>query len=413
MKIGVVTQWFAPEPVPIPGTLAQDLAERGHEVRVLTGYPNYPDGKVYTGFRQRWNHTAVHDGVTVRRVPLYPSHDASGTRRAANYLSFSVTSSMAAPRFLKGVDVVYVYLTPATVFAAPALLRLLRGTPAVVHVQDLWPESVTMSAMGPGGRAGRAVERILHVAMRRIYRAAAGITVIAPSMRDIVVARGADPRRVRVVLNWTDEDVFRPVTATDEAIRLVGARPGRRTVMYAGAMGSFQNVEESIRAAVAAAEHIDLVLVGSGIAEKPARRLAEDLGAVNVRWLGRRPMDEMPGLYAAADYQLVTLRDLPIFRGTIPSKLQAALACGAPVVVTVPGDCAALVENNGVGLACPPDDWRLLADRFIDAAKVQPGEHKLMSGRARHLYETRMSRRAGVDQIEDLLTDAASRKAAT
>jgi glycosyltransferase involved in cell wall biosynthesis len=263
--------------------------------------------------------------------------------------------------------------------------------------------------MSPPGRVGRTVGRILHAAMRKIYRASAGIAVIAPSMRDIVVARGADPDRVRTILNWTDEDLFRPVEATDEAARLIGARPGRRTIMYAGAMGPFQNVEDSVRAAVAAAAHVDLVLAGSGIAEEPARRLADELGATNVRWLGRRPLAEMPALYAAADYQLVTLRDLPIFRGTIPSKLQAALACGTPVLVSVPGDCAALVEDNGVGLACPPDDWRLLADRFVQAAKVEPDEHQQMARRARHLYETRMSRRAGIDQIEDLLTDAVHR----
>jgi colanic acid biosynthesis glycosyl transferase WcaI len=205
MKVGIVTQWYAPEPVVIPGNLAEELAARGHEVRVLTGFPNYPDGKLYPGFRQRWRHSSVTDGVTVRRVPLYLSHDSSARNRAANYLSFAAISSLTALRYLADVDVVYVYLTPATVFAAPALLRLLRGIPLVIHVQDIWPESVTASSMAPQGRIGRLAERVLHAAMHKVYRAAASIAVIAPSMGELVMARGADAGKVHVILNWADE----------------------------------------------------------------------------------------------------------------------------------------------------------------------------------------------------------------
>lgn len=412
MKIGIVSQWFDPEPVHIPGSLADELAGRGHDVRVLTGFPNYPQGTVYPGYRQRWSDTSTKDGVAVRRVPLYASHDASAVRRAANYLSFAATSTAAAVRSLGGVDVVYAYLTPATVFAAPALLRLLRGTPVVVHVQDLWPESVTASSIGPGGATGRIVDRVLAAAMRCVYRMASSIAVIAPSMRDVLIQRGADPARVRVVLNWADEKLFRPIDASDAARRQIGYRD-RCTVMYAGAMGPFQNLADTIRAAAAVEStgQIDLVLVGSGIAEASARALAAETGAGNVRFLGRRPPSEMAELYAAADYQLVTLRDLPIFRATIPSKLQAALCCGSPVVVSVPGDAGALVADAGAGFACPPEDWRALADRFLQAARLTPADRAAMAGRARDCYRSRMSQRAGIDTLEDMLVQAANRRA--
>ena len=409
MRIGIVSQWYAPEPVSIPANLAEDLVARGHDVRVLTSFPNYPEGRIYPGFRQRWGDRSRQNGVTVRRVPLYASHDNSGLRRAGNYLSFAATSSLAGWQFLADVDVLYVYLSPATAFAAASLLHKLRGIPVVIGVQDIWPESVTSSAMAPTRPAGRVAEKMLHAMMRRIYRASAGIATIAPTMRDMVVERGADPARTRVVLNWADETLFHPVEATDETRRDIGHR-GRCTIMYAGTMGPFQNLEASIRAAASLAGQgaMDLVLAGSGIAEQAARDLARDLRADNVRFLGRRPAADMPALYGAADYQLVTLRDLPIFRGTIPSKLQAALACGSPVVVSVPGDCAELVENNGVGLACPPDDWQALADVFHEAAKLPADEHAQMARRARTVYQTRMSRQAGVDQLEDMLIDAAT-----
>ena len=408
MKIGIVSQWYRPEPAPIPSTLADDLVARGHDVRVLTGFPNYPDGEIYAGYRQRWNDRSLLGGVTLRRVPLYASHDQSGVRRALNYLSFAATSTIAAWRFLKDVDVVYVYLTPATAFAAAALVNRLHGVPVVIHVQDLWPESVTSSAMAPSGRAGRMINRTLHATMRRVYRMSAGVAVIAPTMRDLVVSRGADPNRTRTILNWADEALFQPAASTDAARREIGHR-GRCTIMYAGAMGPFQNIENAVRAAaeLAPLNVLDLVLIGSGIAESAARDLAGELGTDNVRFLGRRPMSEMATLYGAANFQLVSLRDLPIFQGTIPSKLQAALACGTPVIVSVPGDCAALVETNGVGLACPPDDWRLLADRFLQAAKLPVDEREQMARRAHEVYRTQMSRQAGIDQLEEMLIDAA------
>jgi colanic acid biosynthesis glycosyl transferase WcaI len=408
MKIGIISQWYPPEPWFIPENLATELAGRGHEVRVLTGFPNYPEGKIYPGFKQRWNDRTVRGQLTTRRVPVYPSHDSSALRRGVNYLSFSATSSLAALRYLAHVDVLYVYLTPATVFLAPALLRLLHGTPVVVHVQDLWPESVTASAMVPGGTTGKVVYRALHKTMRQIYKASASVVAIAPSMRELLVERGADPRKVRVVLNWTDEDLFRPIGPTERARREIGHRD-RCTIMYAGNIGPYQDIEACVRAA-AAVEHagpVDLVFVGSGMEEPAARRLAAELGTRNVRFLGRRPPDAMAALLGAADYQLISLRDLPIFRGAIPSKLQAALSCGSPVVVSAPGDSADLVERSGAGLSCAPGNWEVLADRFLQAANLSPAERAAMARSARESYQKNMSKQAGVDHLEEILASAA------
>lgn len=409
LRIGIVTTIFAPEPAFIVSSLAEDLARRGHRVRVLTGFPNYPQGRVYPGYRQRWSHReTAGESVDVRRVPQYPSHDSSPLHRSASYLSFAV-SATAAARFLSGADVLYVYHPPATAFAPAAVLKLLHRVPSVLHVQDVWPESVTASSMVPGGLLGRALSTTIGTLMRGIYRAASAVAVIAPSMRDLVVERGADPAKVRVVLNWTDEALFRPVSTSRVAREAVGYR-GRCTVMHAGNIGPFQNIAGAVRAAAAVDSSglVDLVLVGSGIEEDATRALAANLGATNVRFLGRRAPAEMAALYGAADYQLVSLRDLPVLRGTIPSKLQAAFSCGSPVVTWTGGDCADLVERSGAGLGCSPRDWPALAEGLLRAAAVPVGERAAMGRRARESYLARMSRRAGVDQLEDMLAAAAA-----
>lgn len=407
MRIGIVSQWYPPEPAFIPGALAGALAGRGHEVCVLTAFPNFPQGRIYPGYRQRWGARERAGRLTVRRVPVYPSHDSSAVGRVANYLSYAVTSAAAATRYLAGVDAVYVYHPPATAFAAALLPRLLRRIPVLLHVQDIWPESVTASDMVPGGFTGRLLERGLAAGMRRIYRSADAIAVLSPGMGQLVVERGADPDRVRVVLNWTEEALFHPVPASDAARAAIGHR-GRCTVMFAGNMGPFQRVETAVRAAAATADRVDLVLVGSGVEEERARRLAVDLGLTNVRFLGRRPPREMAELYAAADFQLVTLRDLPALRGTVPSKLQAALACGRPVVVAAAGDAADIVASARVGLTCPPEDERALARCFTSAAALSGVERAELGRRALRLYRERMSLAVGVDQIEDMLAKLAA-----
>ncbi|MFC0097862.1 glycosyltransferase family 4 protein [Micromonospora marina] len=402
MKIGVVSQWYPPEPVFVPGSLADELVARGHEVRVLTSFPSYPGGHIYPGWRQRWQDTTTTGALTVRRVPQRASHGRSAAGRMVSYLSFAATSTLAALRYLAHVDALYVYHPPATTFAAAAALRRLRRTPTLLHVQDVWPEAVTASGLAPAGVTGRFLAAGLTSVMRRLYQGASAIAVTAPSMQQLVVERGAAPERVRTVLNWTDESIFRPVPVTAQARAAIGHR-GRCTVMFAGNMGRFQHLETAVRAAAAVRDHMDLVLVGSGVDQEQVIRLAGTLGASNVRFLARRPPEQMAELYAAADYQLVCLRDLPALRATIPSKLQAALCCGSPVVAAVAGDAARLVETAGVGLTCPPEDWQALADRFSQVAGWSREQRADLSARALRLYRERMALQVGVDQIEDML----------
>ncbi|MEU8315509.1 MULTISPECIES: glycosyltransferase family 4 protein [unclassified Micromonospora] len=402
MRVGILTYHFPPEPAFVPGSLAEELVARGHEVRVLTGFPDYPGGHVYPGWRQRWRHQTHSERLTVRRVPRYAAGDGSARARTTSWLSFAGSAALAGRGLLRDVDVLYVYGHPAVTFAATGLRRLLGRTPTVLHVQDVWTER-DGRAERDSGRPAR-----LEAATRRLYREAAVVAVGSPSMADLVRAGGADPGRVRTAPNWTDERIFRP-TQAGPAVRRLVRRDDRCVVMHAGTIGVRQDLETAVRAAAALGDRMDLVLVGSGPQERQVRGLAADLGADNVRFLERRSAVDMPQLYAAADYQLVAQRDLPELRGRVPDKLQAALSCAAPVIASAAGETAEVVERARAGLSCPPEDWAALADRFWLAAAIPPAARIDMGRRGRDAYLRDMSMRAGVDRIEALLHEAAER----
>ena len=146
MRILFLTQWFQPEPSIKGLPFAKALRDRGHEVEVLTGFPNYPGGKVYPGYRVRLWQSEIMEGIRVHRVALYPSHDKSALRRMGNYLSFALTSATIGPFLVRRPDVVYVY-NLVTLGLTSRLLQLIYGCPVVYDIQDLWPDSVSGSGM--------------------------------------------------------------------------------------------------------------------------------------------------------------------------------------------------------------------------------------------------------------------------
>jgi len=151
MKIAFVTQWYDPEggSAAIPGAIARALQARGHEVEVVTGYPNYPTGHLYAGYRIRLHHREHIRGIAVNRLPLYPSHDGSALRRMLNFVSFMVSASTAGVYIAKRSDVALVYSTPGTVGMAGLVLRRLLRRPFVLYVQDVWPDTVIATGMLP------------------------------------------------------------------------------------------------------------------------------------------------------------------------------------------------------------------------------------------------------------------------
>ena len=405
MKIAVVSQYYAPEAIRIPDTLARGLTARGHEVRVITGYPNYPDGNLFPGYRQKWRTTEFVDGIAVRRVPMVISHSYNPVARFANYLTFAWSAAVARG-FVRSADVVYVYATQMTPAIGPSVWRALFGTPYVLHIQDLWPESVTDSSMVGAGPAKQVLNGMLNPWLRFLYRTASATIAIAPSMARMLSSRGVPVDRLHTVLNWdASED---PLAAP----RVAPVNTGNVSIVYAGNLGDHQSLDTVIRAAneVKHLDHVVVTIVGSGVAEKRLRALALELDAYNVNFKGRVAPEDMEIIHAQSDFQIVSLKDRPIFEGTIPSKMQASLSHGIPVITAIRGDVKDMVLSNGIGFACDPEDIDQLAQAFTDAGSTDATQRSEMGRNAREYYRSTMSIESGVGAIEKILMEASFHK---
>lgn len=394
-RILVLTQFFWPEETLYPRDIADHLsAEVGADVQVATGYPIGPGGRIYPGYRQALRFKESWRGVGVNRVPLVINHSANPVERFANFASFAASAVMRL-QLAKSANVVYVYATPMTAAVPAQIWKLLFGTPYVLHVQDIWPESVTGSGMLHSS-LNWFVSRALTPWLRSVYKNASHIFVISPGMKALLVSRGAIEENISVVFNWAAEN---SIVETD------GSEHSERDLVlaYAGNLGRMQDLSTVVEAVQSASEGFDIELriAGDGVEEGALRRLAGS--SSNIKFLGRIDPAEIHELYRESDFQLVTLLDMPIFRVTIPSKLQASLASGVPVITTVQGDVARLIQEYQAGLVADPENTGSLADAFARAAATTAAERRRMGRNAKRLYEDLMSKRVGLDVIADAL----------
>jgi colanic acid biosynthesis glycosyl transferase WcaI len=407
VRIGMVTQWYDPEggSAMTFGVIARALHALGHEVDVLTGFPNYPSGRLAEGYRLRPYQREVRDGVTVHRAPLYVSHDANPVRRAGNYLSFGASAAALASKALGRSDAVLVVPSPPFTAGAGLVLKHLRGIPFGLQIQDLWPQSVTASGMISGGTVGRA-EKALHRVMDRLYAEADFIAVTSPGMADVIAARGVPRDKLTFVSNWANEAAFHPVETPAE-VGLPARRPF--TVMYAGAMGEVQGLDVVLGAAELVRDHTDIgfLLVGGGVAKAGLVDEVRRRGLDNVTFADAQPVERMADVLGSAQVQLISLADLPVFASTLPSKLPATLATGRPIIGAVGGDARRLIEESGAGWAIPPGDPRALADAVLAARGLDAGELAAKGQAGRSYYLDHLSEAVGAARLVELLAQAA------
>lgn len=401
MRVLLLTQFFDPEPTLKGLAFAKALRRQGYEVEVLTGFPNYPGGTVYEGYRPKLYQKEVVDGIPVHRVWLYASHDTSAKRRVMNYASFALSAALVGIWRVKTPDVVWVHHPPATISLPANLLRLLRRAPFVYEVQDLWPDTLAATGMLNEGR----VTRLIGGLMRRTYRRAARVVVISGGFRRRLVERGVPEGKIAVVPNWCEEGRVK-IQPRDPAYAEELGIAGGFNLVFAGTMGLAQALDPVLDAAkllLTEAPEIRFVFVGGGIEKDRLAGRALDEGLTNVVFLPRQPQEAMGRVLPLADALLVHLKDDPLFAITIPSKTQAALYAGRPVLMAVRGDAADLVERAGAGVLAEPENPRSIADAALRLARMSPEAREAMGGSGRAYYDRELSLAVGTERYAEIL----------
>lgn len=404
MRILLLSQYFDPEPHLKGLIFAQELVQQGHEVDVLTGFPNYPGGKLYPGYHQGLVQREVIDGIRITRVPLFPSHDAQGLRRMLTYLSFAFSAALLGPWVVEAPDVIHAHHGNATIGLPAWVLSVILRAPVVLDIQDLWPDSVVASGMLP--RRLAFLLPALEAGCRFLYRWSARIAVLSPGFKQTLVARGVPEAKIQVIPNWCDEVQAQPgPVPPDEAALLAG----RFNVVMAGNMGTVQGlgvVLEAARLLAATEPRVQFVLVGGGVERQALESQAAALGLTNVRFLPRRPVTEIGALLHQADALLVHLKADPLFAITIPSRLQAYLAVGRPILCGVQGDGAELVRQAGAGLCFEPESPAALAAAVAALCRL-PVEAQAALGQAgQRFYRDTLSTRVGTQAFVRLFEQA-------
>ncbi|MBU0587318.1 MAG: glycosyltransferase family 4 protein [Gammaproteobacteria bacterium] len=406
MKILIVSQYFWPENFRI-NDLSQELVRRGHDVEVLTGIPNYPDGQVFDVYKQSPKTFGCYNGATVWRVPML-ARGRGALRLFLNYLSFVLGASLVGPWKLRGleVDVIFVFEpSPVTVGLPAVFLGRIKRVPVVFWALDLWPES--LAAIG-AVRSPRVLGWVGYL-VKFIYERCTLVLGQSRGFLGNLAQYCSDKQKIRYFPSWA-EDVFNQTNLVPAPE--VPVQEGVFNVLFAGNVGEAQDLPTVLDAVEALKGNtlIRWLVVGDGRKSDWMRLEIQRRGLQgNVLLLGRFPVERMPCFYAHADALLVSLKKDPVFSLTIPGKVQSYLMAGIPIVGMLDGEAASVIAEAKAGLVCAAGDADGLATVVLELAAMSAEERRQLGLNGRAYAQKEFGRDLLMDRLENLLNEAIDR----
>lgn len=370
MRILFLSDNFPPEGN-APATRLYEHATRwvraGHEVTVITCAPNFPEGRLFPGYRNAWRQVEWLDGIRVVRVKTYITANEGFLKRTLDYLSFMLMATVMSV-FERRPDVVVA--TSPQFFCALAgwMVGVLKWRPFVFELRDLWPASI----MAVGAMRKSLVIRLLEHVELFLYRRADAIVSVTESFREDLAARGVPRGKIHVVLNGVDLDRYEP-RERDAALAREFGLEGKFVAGYMGTHGMAHALPKVLEAAerLRHREDIAFFFAGSGAERARVEQLVAERGLRNVRLIPRQPKEAMPALWSLCDLAIVPLRDTPVFATVIPSKIFESMGMGVPILMSLPeGEATAIVRRTGSGVCVPPEAPEAMAEtiaRLADA----------------------------------------------
>lgn len=399
MRVLLVTQYFYPENFK-SNDIALELAKRGHEVTVLTGLPNYPEGKIYKSYGFFKRTKECHQGVNVIRTWLVPRGKGGGVRLFLNYFSWAFFASIRALSlsFQKKFDVILVHEPSPITQGFPAIVvKRIQKIHLHFWVLDLWPESLTSA----GGVKNKYVLSIFASMVKYIYNNSDKILISSKGFKESILAKGDYNEKLIYFPNWAEDSILK-----GSSDYIIPDLPKGFKIIFAGNIGVAQDVNSIIEAALILKEKIDIhfVFVGDGRSKGQLENfvMENDLNQT-VHFLGRFPIDAMKTFFNQADVLLVSLKDELIFNVTVPAKLQAYLCTQKPILGMLNGEGASIINDANCGLSVNAGDSNGLSEKILELYGMSNEERNILGVNGFKYFEENFTMNKCIDNLEFIL----------
>ena len=384
MKILIITPHFWPENFYI-NYVAKMLSESGNDVTILTGKPNYPHGNIFKGYGKFSVTNEKIDSIDIYRTPIFPRGQNSKTKLILNYISFVLSTSFLAPWLFrkKSFDVLFVYGVSPILSALPAIFySFIKKAKLCLWIQDLWPESVICS----GYIKNRFFLFLVKQVVVFIYKSSDLILIQSRSFRSRV--KKLSPKSKILYFPNSVDKIFlnKKIIFQDPPFKF---KKNHFNVVFAGNIGKVQSISTIIEAAriLQKYRNIKLLVVGDGSDKNFLAEMILKYKLNNISYMGAYPLDKMPSIFNNASALLISLTDHEIFKLTVPNKLQAYLASSKPIIGSVSGEAARIINESKSGIAVKPCDANLLANSILKLSKLKKIDLYTMGNNGRKYFQ--------------------------
>jgi len=397
MKILLVSQVFWPENFKI-NELCIELVNRGHEVTVISGKPNYPQGTFYKGFGFFSKVKNRYYGAMVYRLPIIPRGNGTGFQLSLNYLSFAFIGSIFLLFHHRKYDFSLVFAVSPITTALPAIVhKTVYGTKYYLWVLDLWPEGVEVT----GKLKYKFLKKYLYSLVKFIYNKSDCIYMSSRYMKESILEKfnSSDLNLLKYMPNWAEDNFS---SRRIDRNKYKSLMPGGFKVMFAGNIGSGQDISSIIKAAQIFKKHgrIKIIFLGDGSEKELLLKKIEEFKlAETVYYLGSYPIEEMANFYCHADMMLLTLRDELIYSYTVPGKLQGYLASKKPVAAMINGEGADIIKRSKCGIVVNAQDYTAFAEEIIRISDMPAIYFDEMKMNGFSYYEKNFSKKIVIDSF--------------
>lgn len=406
MRILLITQLFDPENAIKGLSFAKKLVSLGYEVEVVTTFPSYPGGKIFAGYKMRWQQIEYIDGVRIVRLPSYISHGHTALKRFASYTSFSLAALFYSVVGAKRADIIYSYYPPMVGGVTGVLISKLKHSALIYDVQDLWPEALVAAGISEKSIGFKIIERV----MNWIYHQSTAIVVLSNGYKHALIKKGIPTDKIHRVYNWCDESRMSIIEVDDYSKK--SSKSSSFDILYAGNMGAAQALHFVIQAAEKLRQigrhDIRFIFLGNGIELENLKKQASSLKLTNVIFREHVAPELVGAELQAADALLVHLASNPVFDITVPSKTQAYLAAGKPILMAVAGESAEIIKLANAGIVALPCNPADIAAGAISMAGSSADQLLSFATSARQYYINNMSQMNGVVQISRIFSQVKS-----